>query len=99
MNFLRTILCYLRTLLTPPPEGLPADVRRWLRLLGGITAVYQILEDAADQATTNSGKRIAALTTMTRNLKLQTGFLLPDSIARLILEWAICLHKGPRPPR
>jgi hypothetical protein len=36
---------------------------------------------------------------MTRNLKLQTGFLLPDSIARLILEWAICLHKGPRPPR
>jgi len=99
MKLLLTILNAIRRMFTPTAEGLPEDAARWLRLLGGIAAVYAIIDQAASVATSDAGKRQAALADMRRAVQLRTGFLLPESIARLILEWAICLRKGPRPPQ
>jgi len=99
MKLLLTIISAIRRMFTPPTEGLPEDVARWLRLIGGIAHVYSIIDNAAKVATSDAGKRQAALAELRRAVQLRTGFLLPDSIARLILEWAICLRKGPRPPK
>jgi hypothetical protein len=77
--------------------SLPACVWKWLQLIGGWSSVVAAIDKAASGSkTTNTKRRQLAIAALQTQVYASCSLHIPDSIAGLLIEWAIVKAKGNR---